>query len=84
MPVARLASDHIKDSLTQWLTNALKCELFPREGDSIANAELPDFAKIEARLATRAMGDDTHVIRAITKDGDVYSITVKLESRCEK
>ncbi len=84
MPPTRLASDFVKDKLTEWLSNALKCELFPRKGDSLANVELPPFERIEFRLATRNMGDDTHVIRAITEYGDVYRIKVELESRGER
>lgn len=81
MPPTRLASDFVKDKLTAWLSNALKCELFPTKGDSLANVELPPFERVEPLLASRSMGDDTHVIRAITEDGDVYRIKIELESR---
>lgn len=77
MPQPKLATDVTKDHLTEWLSNALKCELFPNEGDSIGNVELPAFERVGHQLATRAAGDETHVITLTKADGQVFSILVK-------
>ncbi len=76
-----LASDSIKDELTRWLTNALKCELFPREGDSLANAQLPSFTNINAEHKLRTEGDETHVIKLTRPDGQIFTVSVRYEGR---
>ena len=77
MPQPKLATDVTKDQLVTWLANALKCELFPHKGDSLANVELPAFEHVDYHLATRATGDETHVITLTKADGAVFSILVK-------
>lgn len=77
MPQPKLATDVTKDQLAEWMANALKFELFPHEGDSIANVELPAFERVGCQLATRAAGDETHVINLTKDDGRVFSILVK-------
>lgn len=77
MPAPRLAAEVTKDQIVEWLANALKCELFPKEGDSIANRDLPAVARIGYSLKSRNMGDETHVITLEMPDEKIFSILVK-------
>lgn len=81
MALPRLASDVTKDKLTEWIANALKCELFPKEGDSLANVELPAIEAVNYRLASRSEGDDTHLIGLEMADGRRFSILVRYDGR---
>jgi hypothetical protein len=77
MPDIKLTTDVAKDSIWSWILNALNCELFPREGDSISNAELPAVIKILGSSTSRSYSDENHVIALQLADGNVISVLVK-------
>lgn len=77
MPDRKLATDVAKDQISSWILNALKCELFPREGDSLANVELPEVEHIAGSTTCRSLGDENHVITLTLTTGKVISILVK-------
>ncbi len=57
----------------------MKCELFPQDGDSLANVELPQFENVQFTMSSRNVVDDTHVIRLYDKNGKTYAVHVKYE-----
>lgn len=69
MSEPRLASDAVKDRIQAIITQALVAD--------------GSFATVEAPSVTRALSDDTHVIRVTDARGDTYITTIKLESRSQ-
>lgn len=77
MPDLKLGTDVAKDQLFEWLLNALKCELFPKSGDSLANVGLPAISEVSGSCIARNLGDESHVIALHLTDGKVLSLLVK-------
>jgi len=78
MPAAKLATDVIKEQLSEWIYDALKCEMQPEAGDSIANRPLPDVKNLGFRARCRSESDETNAITLTTAHGKKIKILVVL------